>query len=132
MVAYWTPLVSINLIETVGVSNPLHIANEGFLFQTASLGFSSFKVKTGGVYSRDQPGAALTLNDVHRGVYASHNPTVRFNERRTILRALYFQYRGLPSTSSSPRNYLIYRDNYGCEHRFRLSSGPYEPLRLTS
>lgn len=132
MVCYWTPPTSIRLVETIGLSNPVHIENEGLRFQTASVSPDSLVLKIGGVTGKDQLGATLTVNDVHRGVYASNNPTVRFNERQTILRALYFSYRGMSYFSSSPRNYMIYRDNYGCEHRFRLSYARYEPLRLTS
>ncbi|MBO0491833.1 hypothetical protein [Pseudomonas sp. Marseille-Q1929] len=132
MVTYWTPPVSIKLVETIGLSNPVAIANEGLHFQTATIGFDVIKIKTGGIVGKDQLGATLTMNDVHRGVYASQNPTIKFNERQTILRAVYFQYPGMPNTSSSPRNYLIYRDNYGREHRFRLSHTPYDPVRLTS
>lgn len=132
LVHYLTPPASIRLVETVGLSNPLYVAYEGLRFQTASLDSGLVRIKTGVVYGMDQLGATLTLNDVHQRVYASHNPTVRFNERQTILRLVYFKYPGLQGTPGSARNYVIYRDNYGREHRFRLTYTEYDPLRLTS
>ncbi|AZE53278.1 hypothetical protein C4K03_1107 [Pseudomonas synxantha] len=122
-VFYYTPPSTIKLIETVGVSSPVSVVNEGPQCKTAAVSRipGTYADKLSIIVGKDQPGTLLYMNDIQRGVYSDRNPSVRFAERLTILRYLELKRNKWYPVASAPINYVTFRDSSGCDHRFRLS-----------
>ncbi|AZE59450.1 MULTISPECIES: hypothetical protein [Pseudomonas] len=122
-VHYYTAPSSTQIIETVGLSRPVPISSEGVHFKTAGV----FRipggngVKIGIVVNHDLAGSVLYMNSVQRGVYSGSNPSIKINERQTIMRAFSFYWAGWYPSEALPPNYVTFRDSNGCDHRFRLS-----------
>ncbi|MFA7941880.1 hypothetical protein ACEK06_05400 [Pseudomonas brenneri] len=91
-VYYWIPPTGVSFIENRGLDNSLELKDEGDNFNTFSVwgipGTSS-TIKGGVVVNKDSFNAPLYMNDVHKGLALPvPNPTIVFNKKRTIMRAL--------------------------------------------
>lgn len=123
IVNYWTPPSGLTFVENLGLSNPVAINNEGLYFKTAVVSALLGTAKVGVVVGRDG-GQSLYMNDVHRNVYADKNPKIIFDRRTTIMRAVEFS-ASFPAQTSTAKNYWALIDNFGCEHRYRMTYHPY-------
>lgn len=118
-VYYWTPPAGLSFFDNLGVSHPVPVSHEGYAFTTAVFSREFGPAKVGVVVGRDGMGQSIYMNDVQRNVYPDKNPRIEFNKRETIMRAIRFA-GPIPGDAPSVFNDWTVRDNYGCEHRYRL------------
>ncbi|AZE53279.1 hypothetical protein C4K03_1108 [Pseudomonas synxantha] len=125
-VYYWQPPPGLYFVESLGLSDPLSIPNEGSHFQTA---FLYMDFKGGVVVGKNSLGSRLFLSQIHKNVYPDKDPEVEFNLQPTAMRAVALHYEGGHGDSKGTWQVV---DNFGCQHSFRLVKGDYQyPIKIT-
>lgn len=117
-VYYYTPPSGITFLDNLGLVDPVPVNNEGGTFQTSYVWhMGSYGIRMKGGVVRYSPGGSLPMAMVQRGV--TGNPSIRFNLRPTIMRAIRF--RGWIDTADGDNNspWRLW-DNFGCEHVFYI------------
>ncbi|MBV4478479.1 hypothetical protein [Pseudomonas khavaziana] len=126
-ICYWQPPASLYFVESLGLTAPLDVPDEGASFQTAFV----FWAGRGGV-ARDKNvlGTPLFLSDVKRIIAPGKDTEIEFNLQPTAMRAVvlftdYFDHR------ESAGTWRVV-DNFGCEHSYRMVFGTFgDPVKLT-
>ncbi|MDY4298828.1 hypothetical protein SO486_02330 [Pseudomonas salmasensis] len=123
-VYYFTPPDGLSVLRNLGFDEPLGLPGEGEDFRSVLTWHSpldpSKTNRVGTFINKDQLGASLYLNEVHKRLPESpQNPLVRFNERPTIMRAIRL-ISGLVAENRDTRSVWRLLDNYGGEQVFSV------------
>jgi hypothetical protein len=130
-VYYWHPPAGLLMLESLGLTAPLNVENEGTDFHTAFYGFAG--LFRGGVpIGKNTPEASLQVSEVQRNLYFDKNPSIEFALLPTVMRAVVIKWLDLYKFGDS-QGYWRLIDNYGCLHSFRIVHGDNGslPLKLT-
>ncbi|MBO0491832.1 hypothetical protein [Pseudomonas sp. Marseille-Q1929] len=130
-VYYWHPPAGLVMLESLGLTAPLNVENEGANFHTSFYGFLGY-FRGGVPIGKNTPEASLQMSDVQRNLYFDKNPAIEFTLLPTVMRAVVVEWLDLYKYGQS-QGYWRLIDNLGCMHQFRIVEGDNHtlPLKLT-
>ncbi len=128
---YWHPPAGLVMLESLGLTAPLNVENEGTAFHTSFYGFAGY-FRGGVPIGKNTPEASLQMSEVQRNLYFDKNPSIEFALLPTVMRAVLIEWPDLYKFGDS-QGYWRLIDNYGCLHSFRIVRGDNStsPLKLT-
>lgn len=130
-VYYWHPPAGLFMRESLGLTSPLNVENEGTNFHTAFYGFLGY-FRGGVPIGKNTAEASLQISEVQRNLYFDKNPSIEFALLPTVMRAVVIEWLELFKFGDG-QGYWRLIDNHGCLHSFRMVRGDNStlPLKLT-
>jgi hypothetical protein len=127
-VFYWQAPRGLLIVQSLGITEPLQVPDEGTHFQTS---LNVFEFKGGVAVGKDEPGATLFLSQVKRNVYPDKDPEIEFNLQPTAMRVVVLKHKASSNYQISTGTWGLI-DNFGCEHHFKFRFGNHDyPVELT-